>query len=420
VSAPTAPGAYEIRTSPTSGLRWLTGVAIAFTGFSALIAVGCLLGLLTQDISGSQAFSAAVIGGVAAYGATAGVRGVRGLRAAAAPDVLARLDAEGVHVHEGMGVPEQPDQPEGFGWTTVPWGWVSVVTHSTLDLRTVKTLGADVPLEVLRFTLADDRLLDAGPFDGAHLTQAARLLALTPSQVRTVLLGEAGATDFAGAVEWLRVHQPDVAVLSGTTLPWSNRATPDAWPDSPRVAVVGAHGRLGRLVVEVLARREKAAPVAVVRNEAHRAELERLGAEVRMADLEQGPAALADALRGCAGVIQVSTAPTATAVVVEAAQRAEVSRLLLVPGVWNGDEEVAVAASSGLAWTAFRPSGLTEATPTGEIALGHDVSPGPVPRADLAEVIVAAVRDEASSGAAWPIAGAPATGPDLRKSPDPS
>jgi hypothetical protein len=406
----------EIRTTPTSGLRWLTGMAVAFTAFMVFLALGCLVGLLTQDVRGADAFAAAVVGGLGAYGAVAGARTVRGLRAAAEPELLARLDADGIHLREGVVVSADPEHevPGHLGWSTVPWGWVSSVSHTTLDLRATKALGSDVPLEVLRFTLADDRLLDASPFESAHLAAPARLLSLTPTQVRTVLVGEAGRTDFAAAVGWLGRHRPAVPVLSGTVLPWWSRATPDAWPESPRVAVVGASGRLGRQVVERLAAREKAPPVAVVRNEAARAGLERLGAEVRMVDLEQGPAAVADALRGCAAVVHL--APTSAAVVAEAARRAGVARFLLVPGIWNGDELVALAATSGLAWTALRPTLLTDDTPTGEVLLGQDVAAGPVPRGDLAEVVVAAVRDEDAVGGAFQVAGAPAAPPDVTSS----
>ncbi|MFB9314700.1 NAD(P)H-binding protein [Nocardioides plantarum] len=403
-----ATDAFEIRTTPTSGLRWLTGMAVAFTVLMAMLALACLVGLLTQDVGGADAFAAAVIGGVGAYGAAVGARSVRGLRAAAEPELLARLDGDGLHLREGIVVSDDPEQevPDHLGWSTVPWGWVRAVSHTTLDLRAAKALGSDVPLEVLRFTLADDRLLDDAPFETTHLAAPARLLSLTPTQVRTVLVGEAGHTDFTAAVGWLAARQPHLAVLTGTTLPWWTRATPDAWPESPRVAVVGASGRLGRLVVELLAGREKAPPVAVARNEAARAGLERLGAEVRMVDLEQGPAAVADALRGCAAVIHL--APTSPAVVVEAARRAGVTRFLLVPGAWNGDELVALAATSGLAWTALRPTLLTDDLPTGEVLLGQDVAPGPVPRGDLAEVLVAAIRDEDAVGGAFQVAGAPA------------
>lgn len=402
--------AFEIRNQPTSGLRWLTGMALAVAVFLGVLAVGCAVGLVTQSLPGVQALRALVIGAVCAVGSAAAARSVGSLRGAARPELLARLDAEGVHVREALVVAEDPSEPvpDGAGWTSVPWSWVRSVSHTTLDLRASKALGAEVPLDVLRFVLTDDRLLDRGPLGGAHLAVAGRLLSLTPSQLRTTLVGEAGRTDHAAAAAWISTHRPDVAVLSGTSLPWSTRASADAWPDSPRVAVVGAAGRLGRLVVAALQRREKAPPVALSRNEAHRAELERLGAEVRMVDLEQGPVVLADALRGCAAVIHL--APTPPTVVVEAARRAGVGRLLVVPGGWNADDVVAEVARSGLAWTALRPSLLTDDAPTGEVHLGEDVAAGPVPRGDLAEVLVAAVRDEDAAGGSFPVAGAPAPG----------
>ncbi|WP_139983393.1 SDR family oxidoreductase [Nocardioides litoris] len=392
---------FVIHSSQTSGLRWLRGVAVGFTVFSGAIAVACVVGLLTRDLPATSGLYAAVIGAMAAYGVLAGVRWTRGLRGVAEPVEVARLDAEGLHLHEGAGVPDLPDRD---AWTTVPWSWIASVTHSTLDLRTVKDLGAEVPLEVLRFTVADDRLLERPPVLRLELEVAARLLCLTPGQARTALLGEAGATSYADAVRWVQQHQPHLPTLSGTTLPWSNRAQPDAWPDSPRIAVVGASGRLGREVLRVLGRREKAPPVALARNEAHRSELERLGAEVRMVDLTQGPLPVGDALRDCTAVVHL--APTGLDAVVESADRAGVSRLLVVPAGPDAQQQVGLAAASGLHWTAFVPSALTDAAPTGQVALGEGVVPGPVPRTDLAEVLVAAIRDFDSVGAAWPIAGA--------------
>ncbi|WP_137291842.1 NAD(P)H-binding protein [Nocardioides dongxiaopingii] len=391
----------EVAPAPGAGLRWLTGMALAFTTFMVFLAVGCLGALLTRDLDGPQVMSALVVGVVGALGTTAGLRGVRALRAAAHPVVALRLDADGVHLHEGAGIPDLPDD---VAWTTLPWPWIASVTHTSFDLAASKRLGADMALDCLRFALVDDDLLDQPRFESPTSTVLAEWLGLTPRQVRATLLGEKGAVEHQQVLAWLRRHRPDLAVLTGATAPWSTRASADRWPDSPRVAVVGAHGRLGRRVVEALARREPAPPIAVVRNEAHRAPLERLGAEVRMLDLEaQGVGAIASTLRGCAAVVHVATPSPAH--VVEGALRAGVQRLVVVPGGWDGDEQVAVAARSGLAWTAFRPSALTDLPASGEVDLGLDVTPGPVSRADLAEVVAASIRDEDSVGAAWAITG---------------
>ncbi len=391
----------EIRYAPGASLRRLVGVGVALTAFAALVAGGCLLALLTQPLDGPQALSAAVVGGTAILGTTYGVRGVRAGRALARPVVVGRLDHDGVHLHEGVGV---PGLPADAAWTTLPWPWISSVSHTSFDLAVVRAMGGDTPLDCLRFVLADDDLLDGARFDGSATGTLAEWLGLTPRQTRTVLLAEAGAPEHREVLAWLAQHRPGLPVVTGTTAPWTTKGSSDRHPGTARVAVVGAHGRLGRLVVAALARREEAPPVAVVRNEAHRATLERLGAEVRMLDVEEQEApAVASALRGCAAVVHVATAPPER--VVEGARRAGVQRLLTVPGVWNGEEQVAVAARSGLQWTAFRPAQLTAQAPTGEVELGLEVTPGQVPRADLAEVIAAAIRDEDSVGAAWAIAG---------------
>ena len=312
--------------------------------------------------------------------------------------MLARLDADGAHLHQGAGLPDD------VAWLSLPWSWISSVSHTSFDARSANALGAEAPFEALRLVVADDNLLDPPAPYAAEVTGTLALwLGLTPTQVRTVLVGAPGSPEHRQILGWLQAHLPRLPVVEGGTAPWSTKASADRWPGQPRIAVVGAHGRLGRLVVAALAPHEYAAPVALVRNEAHRAALERLGAEVRMIDLErQGPVAIAAALRGCSTVVHLAGGPLPA--VVDAAGRARVERVVLVSGPTT---DAGHLAASGLAWTAFRPASLTDASPTGEIALGLDVSPGPVPRGDLADVIVAALRDDASVGAVWGVAGAP-------------
>ena len=70
-----------------------------------------------------------------------------------------------------------------------------------------------------------------------------------------------------------------------------------------RIAVVGGHGQVARLLHPLLVAAGHT-PVALVRREAYREELESLGAEVRILDLERdGVGEYAAAFDGCAAVV---------------------------------------------------------------------------------------------------------------------
>jgi len=70
-----------------------------------------------------------------------------------------------------------------------------------------------------------------------------------------------------------------------------------------RVAVVGGHGKVARHLHPLLVR-ARHTPVALVRNEAHGPELEELGAEVRLLDIEGSTAEdFARAFDGCRAVV---------------------------------------------------------------------------------------------------------------------
>src|SRR3954451_17565337 len=70
-----------------------------------------------------------------------------------------------------------------------------------------------------------------------------------------------------------------------------------------RIAVVGGHGQVARHLLVTL-RRSQHDPVALVRREEYRADLESRGAEVRLLDLEQQDAEpFASAFDGCDAVV---------------------------------------------------------------------------------------------------------------------
>src|SRR4051794_16695261 len=70
-----------------------------------------------------------------------------------------------------------------------------------------------------------------------------------------------------------------------------------------RIAVVGGHGQVARHLLVAL-RRSEHDPVALVRREAYRADLESRGAEVRLLDIESDDdAGFAAAFAGCDAVV---------------------------------------------------------------------------------------------------------------------
>jgi len=199
-----------------------------------------------------------------------------------------------------------------------------------------------------------------------------------------------------------------------------------------RIAVVGGHGNVARHLHPLLAAAGHT-PVALVRREEYRAELEGRGAEVRLLDLEgQDAVAFAEAFEGCHAVVfaagggpdgNIERKRTVdlegSLKSIEGARRAGISRFVQVSAigvdaplppdtdpVWRAYVEAkrdadAALRSSGLDWTIIRPGRLTDGAPTGLVALGPDVEPRQVPRADVAAVLAAVIDTGGGIGAQW-------------------
>jgi uncharacterized protein YbjT (DUF2867 family) len=199
-----------------------------------------------------------------------------------------------------------------------------------------------------------------------------------------------------------------------------------------RVAVVGGHGQVA-LHLHPLLVRARHAPVALVRNETYREELESLGAEVRLLDIErQGADGFAAAFAGCDAVVfSAGGGPDGNAgrkrtvdlegslKSIEAAQRTGIRRFVQVSAisvddplpadtgaVWRAYVEAkrdadAALRGSDLAWTIIRPGRLTDRAGTGRVALGPDVPAGEVPRADVAAVVASALENDQATGHQW-------------------
>ena len=199
-----------------------------------------------------------------------------------------------------------------------------------------------------------------------------------------------------------------------------------------RVAIIGGHGTIARLLTELLvARGDKV--VSVFRNPQHRAEIEALGAEAVVCDIETASVVdLTPALAGVDAVVFAAGAGPGSGAArkrtvdyegsvksAEAAAAAGVSRFVQVSAIGVDDgpapdaDEVWAAyveakrdadaslRRSGLAWTILRPGALTNDEPTGLIALASATPRGSVPRADVAAVIAAVLTFDDTAGHSW-------------------
>ena len=199
-----------------------------------------------------------------------------------------------------------------------------------------------------------------------------------------------------------------------------------------RIAIVGGHGQVARQLIHVL-RRADHDPVALVRREEYRADLEDRGAEVRLLDIEQqDAAAFAAAFEGCGAVVfaagggpdgNIERKRTVdlegSLKSIEGAKQAGIDRFVQVSAinvddplpadtgdVWRAYVEAkrdadAALRDSGLAWTIIRPGRLTDDPATGKVALGPDVARGDVTRADVAAVLAAVIDAPGTVGKQW-------------------
>jgi uncharacterized protein YbjT (DUF2867 family) len=199
-----------------------------------------------------------------------------------------------------------------------------------------------------------------------------------------------------------------------------------------RIAVVGGHGQIARLLHPLLVTAGHR-PVALVRKEEHRAELEEAGAEVRMLDIERDDVeAFAAAFEGCAAVVfaagggpdgNIERKRTVdlegSLKSIEAASMAGIRRFVQVSAigvdaplpadtapVWKAyveakrDSDVALR-DSDLDWTILRPGRLIDEPATGRVLLAPEVERGDIPRADVAAVLAAVLDDDRAAGRQW-------------------
>jgi uncharacterized protein YbjT (DUF2867 family) len=196
------------------------------------------------------------------------------------------------------------------------------------------------------------------------------------------------------------------------------------------VVVAGGHGQIAQHLLRMLAERGDTAR-GLIRNPDHAADLEALGAEAVICDMEAETDLApfvgdADAVVFAAGAGPGSGPERKKTVdyegavkLIDAAKGRGIDRYLIVSSIGAGnpedaseqmrayqqakhDADVAVA-ESGLRYTIVRPGRLTDDPGTGKVAI--DAGYGEIPREDVAATLVAALDDDGTIGKTFELVG---------------
>ena len=200
------------------------------------------------------------------------------------------------------------------------------------------------------------------------------------------------------------------------------------------VVVAGGHGKIAMRLLDRLSTRGDRA-VGLIRNPDHAADLEAVGAEAQIADLEELDAAqLAPLLEGADALVFAAgsgpgsgperkrTLDLGGAVkLIEAARLAEVERWVIVSSMGAGDPESASEemkpyqrakgeadeqlAKSGLGYTIVRPGKLTDDQGVGTVTVGEGIDYGEISRDDVAAVLIGVLETENAIGKTFDLIG---------------
>ncbi len=202
--------------------------------------------------------------------------------------------------------------------------------------------------------------------------------------------------------------------------------------ESVNVVIVGGHGKIALRLEKILAERGDS-PRGIIRKTEQADELEKIGAEPIVLDIENIDD-IDDAFAGAEAVVFAAGAgpgsgPARKLTVdyggavksVEAAIDKEIRRFVIVsaiganhPDGWSDEmkpyyEAKADAdkfvAGSGLDYTIVRPGGLTDDPGTGNVSVGDDLPGGSVARDDVALVLAEVLRADNTIGKAFDLVG---------------
>jgi len=202
-----------------------------------------------------------------------------------------------------------------------------------------------------------------------------------------------------------------------------------------RVVIAGGHGQVARHLERVLAARGDEA-VGIIRNPDHAADLEEIGTQPVLLDLEQASVDdVKQVLEGADAVVfaagggpgsgkerKLTVDRDAAILLADAAVAAGVRRYLMVSSMgagegsadsddvmevyqWAKGEADRAVSERDLDVTIVRPGRLTDADSTGKVTVATSVEFDEIARADVALVLMAVLDREALSGKTFEVVG---------------
>lgn len=189
-----------------------------------------------------------------------------------------------------------------------------------------------------------------------------------------------------------------------------------------KVLVVGANGKIGRILVNKLQNEKEFQVRAMVRSEEQANALKERGVDAVVTDLEGTVEQIGNAMDGCDAVVFTAgsgskTGPDKTLTVdldgavktIEAAEAKGVKRFVMVSALQANNREkwnmkikhyyVAkhyadrILMDSDLDYTIVKPGALLDEPGSGNIQIGESLERGSVPREDVASTIVEVLRN---------------------------
>jgi uncharacterized protein YbjT (DUF2867 family) len=198
-----------------------------------------------------------------------------------------------------------------------------------------------------------------------------------------------------------------------------------------RIVIAGGHGKIALILERLLSQRGDSV-AGFIRNPAHAADLQAVGAEALVVDLENASVDdVAEHLRGADAVVFAAGAGPgsgaarketvdrdAAILLADAAETAKVKRYAMISSMGadaeapdeagdpvfvaylraKGAADDNVRARRALDSTIVRPGHLTNDPGTGRVTIADDTGHGNIPRADVAAVLLAVLDEPGTAG----------------------